>query len=92
MEEFFLTAARLAPSWVMALVIVIVGAIFVLLWRKGLLGLAARATWTYFRSLKPTETTLNPDGSHKEGTGAPPMPVQPDGTIHLDQEPPKDNL
>ncbi len=79
-----------AGMWPVAVGLLVAAAVLLVVWWKygvGGLILAALRSW---HEMKTAETTLTPDGSHEEGTGAPPMPVQPDGTIHLDQKPPTD--
>ncbi len=98
MEEVISTAARIAQDtggWqgiLLALGIILVGAVLVVLVKHygGPFVLALKAFGTYLHSIKPSETTLESDGSHKEGTGAPAMPVDKDGKIPLNQRPPTD--
>jgi hypothetical protein len=94
-EEIVSIAARIAAGagqhW-QAIAIVLGGAVLIFVFRKmGIsVGPVLAAIGRYFKGIKPSETTLNPDGTHKEGTGAPPLQANPDGTFPLDQKPKTD--
>jgi hypothetical protein len=87
--EQLVRTAWASGLWWQAILLLVVGVAAIALVRRygGPLGVALKAAGTYLHSVKPSETTLNPDGSHKEGTGAPPIDMPPGGAP-LDQKPP----
>lgn len=96
-EQVLSEAAKLAAGagqWWVAIAIFLAGAVLVVVLRSLGPGAVAAigAGLKRWHDMTPQDTTLNPDGSHKDGTGAPPMPVGEDGAVHLQQEPPKDYL
>lgn len=93
-EQIVSTAARiaaLAGQWWVAIAIVLGGAVLIVLARRygGVFGVALKAVGSYFHGIKPEETTLNPDGSHKEGTGMKPIDIPPGGAPLSDDNKPK---